>query len=443
MNITYGPNGIANSIPLGLYVARHGAAQNYALIVGEKEFTIEPRNYSAAELAELLSAQFSRVPEYLTVDDFASLPNQLQTLSDSYFPLGCAPVEDPGRGFIWNKAFASQAPIQSEYRTIYVPGTLITIYWQTYPQKIKFNSNQTVTSVNYETGEINFTPGVPNDGAPTELRDIYMRLRNPTNITFYNQHSNPNNNNDSFTLTDPAFFGANQFGFEYNVNGNGKFQISIMHTSLYKADTDNTTVINAKPFNASQDLYYEDTRTGVFFTQLEPAELWRDILGFDLETLIVRDGAPGSKVLETGLSRGVNITANYLGLDALIASTRTNGKIPTEAYEYETTLTQPILAPATFLSQDLGYYLLEISAIPSNYDTEQKPISGVLQICSNNYDQNGLITVYGESSILFTNQTEDIMNFGDFKVRILDPKTYKPANTLGPRSTVFLQIIKA
>jgi hypothetical protein len=85
--------------------------------------------------------------------------------------------------------------------------------------------------------------------------------------------------------------------------------------------------------------------------------------------------------------------------------------------------------------------LVEISAIPTNYSGEIKPLSGVVQIASTNWDSTGYITVYNDSSLIFTNTGNTPIIMGAFRIRILSPLNYMPVSLLGPKSTIFLEKI--
>ena len=64
-----------------------------------------------------------------------------------------------------------------------------------------------------------------------------------------------------------------------------------------------------------------------------------------------------------------------------------------------------------------GYFLLEIQAIPTDYNSELAGLSsGIIQIISNAYDSGGLITSYNDSALSFQNNTTSVITYGSFKV---------------------------
>lgn len=444
IDITYGRGDGLQQEPLGLYVARQHISEGAPLLESTKTFTIPKKNYSAAELAEFVSAQVSALPVFKSLSEFNSLPNQLLTPNGlNTYKLPCVQFSIPDNVDEFSSLTTFNVPIPDQFEDIYTVGTPIRIYFQ-------FNNgpipggyiNRTIQTINYTTGQITFTPPYTYDiGGEIFITQVYITLQTPASLRFYNQ--NYPVDNDWIECNTERYAGTNQFALEYNINGSGKFQITIMHTPPYPADTDDDMAIRCLSYLTDPDLYYEDTRTGIFFTRLEPANFWNGILGFNLNQLIVVDGTPGTYKLQTPLIKGQNITSMYLGLDAIIASTRQQATVPTAGYYYKTTITNPILSPLTFQSQDAGYMLIEISAIPTSYSGEVKPLSGIVQIASTNWDSTGYITVYNDSSLIFTNTSNQPITMGAFRVRILSPLNYMPVTLLGPKSVIFLEKIPA
>lgn len=452
INITYGyfytGDGISitykspNYDLMELYVARNtvaGVGTN--LFTNTIQFTLPAKNWSAPELAEFLSAQFSKVPQGITnITSFNEQANQLLTPATNNYRIDCKSFTIPGSQFGFNSVQA-QFPITDEIG-VYYTGQQIAVYWKYEDSKYQSNT-VTCTSVDIATGTFNFTPVIP---SPLEdsvkVFGVYIYLKTPVEIVFYNQIKTtavPGTLPDAFTCDTDRYMGTNQFSIEYDVNGSGKFQISTMHLSPYASDTDADPCINFITTEGEAELFIEDVRSGIFFTDLEPKSFWQDILGFDLNTLIVVDGDNGA--LKTPLQRGVNITSNYVGLDSIIGATRALATIPVGVYNYKTTLSNSIIAPISYNSPDSGYLLIEIKAIPTQYDSDDRTMSGIVQIASNNWDSSGFVTVYSDSSIIFVNNSNQPMSIGSINIRILDPATKQPHTLLGDKSTIFLEKI--
>jgi hypothetical protein len=425
-----------------LYVARNTIDNvGTSLLTNTITFNVPAKNWSANELAEFLSAEISKIPQGINnISSYNQQLNKLLTPATNNYRIDCKNFSVPSSLNGFNKVQA-QFPITSEIATFYT-GAQIKVYWKNQESKLQENTVQ-CTSVDINSGTFNFTPEINDLVDETAfISNVYILLVNPIEIVFYNQLKPtpaPGTTPDAFTCDTARYMGTNQFSIEYNINGSGKFQITTMHLSPYPSDTDADPCINFITTEALAELFIEDTRSGIFFTQLEPVSFWQDILGFDLNSLIVIDGTTGA--LQTPLVRGQNITSNYVGLDAIIGSTRALATIPTAVYSYKTTLTNPIIAPLTYNSPDSGYLLVEIKAIPTQYDSDDRTMSGIVQIASNNWDSSGFVTVYSDSSIVFTNNSVEQMSIGAINVRILDPATKQPATLLGDKSTIFLEKI--
>lgn len=434
-DLTYGLT-IDTAQKLGFYVARDTTTKE--LIKNQISFTIPAGNYSASGLAEYISAFISKMPEYETIDQFSSIgAGIIEPMFNSY-EIGCESfVDDKNFGF--NSVVSTNA-LTPQQIAAYPAGTEIYCFWRDNDSSIQKTENS-ILNIDVQTNTINFTDVISYLETDNRITDVYIVLKTAVATTFYNQYGTPADTIKPKSIF--RFMGANQFALEYNINNSNRFQFSVFHMSPYPTNTDSDTSVNVIQYNNSGSLYFLDTRSGLFFTQLQPVSFWQDLLGFNLTNLLVVDSAPALCKLQTPLKRGVNITSNYVGADCLIASTRTLGSLPVSPYSYKTTLTNSILAEKAFISQDTGYFLLEIQAIPTDYNSELAGLSsGIIQIISNAYDSGGLITSYNDSALSFQNNTTSVITYGSFKVRILNPKDYTVLTTLGPRSTVFLEIIR-
>lgn len=424
------------------YVARNTVNQiGTSLFTNTITFTLPAKNWAAPEIAQFLSAKFSGIPQGITnISSYNQETNRILTPATNSYRIDCKNFSIPSSEFGFNSV-QSQYPISDEIAFFYT-GNQFKVHWKYEDSSPQYNT-VTCTTVDAATGTFNFTPAIESPLDDTvKVFSVYIYLVTPIDITFYNPVKTmptPPTKPDSFTCTTPRYMGTNQFSIEYDINGSGKFQISTMHLSPYPSDTDSDPAINFIQIAGQAELYIEDTRSGIFFTDLQPRTFWEDILGFNLNTLIVRDGDNG--LLQTPLERGVNITSNYVGLDSIIGATRALATIPDAKYSYKTTITNPIIAPDSFNSPDNGYLLVEIKAIPTKYDCDDRTMSGIVQIASNNWDSSGFVTVYSDSSIVFFNNSTESMTIGSIGVRILDPVTKQPHLLIGPKSTIFLEKI--
>ena len=425
-----------------LYVARNTVnGLGTSLFTNTLQFILPAKNWAAPELAQFLSAEISKLPQEINnISIFNSQLNKLLVPATNTYRIDCIDYTIPGKDFGFNSVQA-QFPVSTILAGFYT-GKQMKVYWR-YEDSSYQSNTVTCTSVDITTGTFNFTPVIQSPSNDSVLIfGVYIYLTTPIDIVFYNQTKDmppPGTEPDAFTCTTPRYMGTNQFSIEYDVNGSGKFQISTMHLSPYAADTDADPCVNFITTEGLAELFIEDTRSGIFFTGLNPPTFWEDILGFDLNSLLVIDGTLGA--LQIPLQRGKTITSNYVGLDAIIGATRKLGTIAVGEYSYKTTLTNPIIAPVSYNSPDSGYLLIEIKAIPTKYDADDRTCSGIVQIASNNWDSSGFVTVYSDSSIAFVNNSNEPMSIGSINIRILDPVTKQPHTLLGDKSTIFLEKI--
>jgi hypothetical protein len=181
-----------------------------------------------------------------------------------------------------------------------------------------------------------------------------------------------------------------------------------------------------------------DTRSGIFFTDLEPTAFWSN-LGFTLNNILVVDG--DNEKLRTRLVRGVNITSHLFGYDGIISHSYVlPSPVPSAEYFYATETVISIEADTELLNNDSGYYLIELVGLKTDYLNDNgQQLPAIMNVASKNYNQGGYITGYGDGSITYTNTGEPYM-LSSLRVRILDPITKTPITTIGPKNSVFVQV---
>jgi hypothetical protein len=93
---------------------------------------------------------------------------------------------------------------------------------------------------------------------------------------------------------------------------------------------------------------------------------------------------------------------------------------------------------------DSGYYRIEVESVFSTeFKHEGQRLGTVIGCVSNNYQQNDYITGYGaDSGIPYLHEGVSQV-LSSVKCKIIDPSTNLPVDTLGPNSTILLEIVKA
>jgi hypothetical protein len=122
-----------------------------------------------------------------------------------------------------------------------------------------------------------------------------------------------------------------------------------------------------------------------------------------------------------------------------------DGKIrATLTYTVASTTTNSLDADNDYEVDDSGYYRIEVESVFSTeFKQEGQRLGTVIGCVSNNYQQNDYITGYGaDSGIPYVHEGVSQV-LSSVKCKIIDPATNLPVDTLGPNSTILLEIVKA
>ena len=221
-----------------------------------------------------------------------------------------------------------------------------------------------------------------------------------------------------------------------------------------------------------------DTYSGVFFTALEPQSLWFGKMGLSHNLLTTTGGnfsaikdfstdigssfnslttAPDlSSVLchQTSLTKGVNITGLFNGVDNIIvkAPYPSPAPDPTQAlasnFAVQPQLFSELVNTSTLVSivgasqvnatEDDPYFQVEIAGINTQNIVGQPVKNSLVQGIVGKFYSNGNFTQDESAGYSYTHKGEPLI-IRQLGVRILD-STGKPEEGLGPRSAVILKI---
>lgn len=432
-----------SAAPFDMYVARHSDLSLYTDVC---LVTVPKDNYTPTELANLITKQVVAVPSLKNILDISYLPGYvLKTSNINYsFPIDVNSTKSSAyqQDEEITKLKALNTPIDPIIFSKFPPNTPIVItYQQQYTNPVSFHT--VLQAFDQNTGELTFAP--PSQffltAGPDELQytSVSVSLQTPAQISFHNQA----NHTDSWVFKKPVYVGTNQFALEFD-SDSGKFQFTQTHMPMYSTPSGGQ---QAQPccsvqsyVDASGNTTYAsiDVRSGVFFTDLQPSSFWES-LGFDLKSLLVTDDTT-SHVLQTKLSRGVNVTSQFFGFDGFISNCRDYPAPSLAAYEYVTDVVVSIDADEQLPNGDSGYYLIELKGLTTGYSTDNgDQLSSVMSIASKNYNQSGFITAYADGSIPYVN-TGEPFTLSSIRVRIIDPIRHQVVNTLGPKNSIIIQI---
>ena len=249
------------------------------------------------------------------------------------------------------------------------------------------------------------------------------------------------------------WYGASEVAMSYNAENDGRFRWDYLHMPIYSGAK--PAVISIGYEVDSFATSWPITKTGgIFFTKLEPTSFWEGKLGFILEDILLkvdttnkRLTTPADVHLSTAHSFDDVTTDALFTLSSCIDTQTGDWRKPPSSYLLQSTNTRPVNATNSVgeSANNAGpFFLLEIN---TNYNLDYtynngNPKSHIQAIVSRQYDTNNYITGYSDSGVTYVhNGTPFLLSSTD--IRILDPITKQTTSTLGPNSSVFLEIFKS
>lgn len=262
--------------------------------------------------------------------------------------------------------------------------------------------------------------------------------------------------------------GASQITLIYDPEIN-KFLFQQLHTNI--TDVGGKSLLRYQNLNnTGTDFFMADKHSGIFFTDLQPASLWQDTMGFGANANVMVGLDPNKTVRSYGiknaqdafvvnpnlvnvilsqvsLKEGVNITSNFAGIDSAVQKNDNYFiELPvTNATNVETFDLMSIVAPLEpFFDSVLEhpYFMVEISGFPSssirNLDSDNSSIRAII---SKYYStDNFTIQSSAEGSLVYVHRGASFY-LNSLHARILDPDE-TPADSIGANNTLFLEVVK-
>lgn len=299
--------------------------------------------------------------------------------------------------------------------------------------------------------------------------DPFFGLQNPVTLEFIANDGKSLMSIEADKSHPNYVVGASEISLEFNEEDE-RFFFSNLHTSQFD-DNGNPTVRYFQ--TSSGEAFLSNSVGGVFFTDLQPKELWVDVLGFDSSVMCNPDEAVNIPSLGggtdlnvgvpsfNGLQRGVNITSDLSGIDASVVkenfvdSNTAGDQKGADIVRYAPTIaTLNTQGTATLgisnipASQNLsqqalknGYFLVKIEGLPTQ-DLVNMPSQNVQAIVSKYYSAGQfLIMENGAGSFSYTHVGEPFY-LQNLRVVICDADGGTPEG-LGINNTVFLEVRRA
>ena len=451
-----------NGIEFGkYYVARDTTGDNptYDLIKSSKNFVIRKGVYDVNELCQSITREMTVID---TRDIGKTIP--FDNLPDKYFFRSTQQNETAVNVYTFTQIIQDSEPGANgrewiQYNVVkpenlyqltpFEVGMKVNFYFQFDPkinnfsgELIQIDKVAGTFQIKYyedDLGDSVYDPDLVGDVPPLPYPYYYgiMLGESSTPVRFYD----PDNFNEDFFvyLSTRSYMGASQCALVYNDNNDGKFSFKYMHTPLYDTnDNECVAVINV----LGSTMYYGLANSGIFWTNLQPASLWQDIFGFSLTNLIIEDTL--ARRIAPRFSLGINITSALLTYDDVFDKTDFTNTPKTDKIYYTTSNdTFKIIGLQQQSSFVSPYFIVQILGLGNpNLLDDTKTYQTIAQICSKQYDNNGVITSFSDGIPFFYNTSPDPLILSSLRVRILDGRTKQPTLILGQNNNIFIQIVK-
>lgn len=269
-----------------------------------------------------------------------------------------------------------------------------------------------------------------------------------------NQYSNISVETDyvrKYKYSSPFYFGSSENVLEYDPDRQ-VMKFSYLHTPLFD-ENDNQIIrickgVNGQSASETVDNFYAVTQqTGVFFLDIGSSDdtFWSR-LGFNIDSLKMPVQDDFSINREQFLKR---ITQGYASLSGFVPKGNRNittlgqTTLNVTGLPIQSSDTVPIFGNfITNTSVDAGFFLVELRfGTFLNYLYEGSIKANISAICGKYNSVASFIEAYDDSAISYTHVGEPII-LSSVNVAILDPITKQIIQTLGDKSTIFLEILK-
>lgn len=452
-------------VPLDLYICRSNG--DYSLQKSTRSFTIPAGNYSPDEITEIINFNCVNYNPPIHGDgtffNNQATNNFFRPTTDQFNSVALELIPKDSDTKV--ATLIARNPADLQYFRVGDPVSFIDLMKLDGDTTGNIDDPYTITSLNTTTGVITTDPPFRRlDTITMSNPFMYKYVYSETGTTpaidrtyvyrFYRQGTatKPFDDMNGFFF-DPDndritnYMGSSQFQLEYDYNNNSLFQFSYLHTPFYSGASEAIQLYTCG-YRYNNIFTYLNTMTGIFFTKLEPASFWEDVLGFNLDTLVVTDD-PVSHILSAPLQVGVNITGNLITYDALFDKTNAPRMYDDDGKREEaqvvnaaSTQSQAIVANKPQQVNSSSFYLIELGGLSDiNMINDTDLFRTIAAIGSKEYNSQGIISIYPDGTAFYTNNSPDPLYLSSFRVRILDSITKQPTTSLGTKNSIFVELI--
>jgi len=278
-------------------------------------------------------------------------------------------------------------------------------------------------------------------------------------------------NDPTIAETNGVLAGTNQVALEFDTDIN-KFLFKQLHMPIFDFGGGGNPIVGlfeGGPDSSNRTYFWASEAGGFLLNNItsSPPNFMENILGFDNSifahyTMTPRtftDTATRQFLIPTfDLKVGVNVTSQYLGLDAAVlkdpytssANPKPNPLVPILSdspgsapfQSTSTDIVNIVASTSTINTSQSGYFLIDINTkfktafVGSNFFS--RSIQGIV---SRYYALNSYTSADESAGIAYIHTSPEPMMLTSLRVRILDPST-QLSTDVGDDNTVFVEIIK-
>jgi hypothetical protein len=326
------------------------------------------------------------------------------------------------------------------------------------------------------------TGAVNNNNPPTNYPNIQKyRFYNPevgTGAGFFH-YQKPHQDNplpDTIATRRTALnVGADNVVFEYGKSGQ-VFQLSQCHTPLVgfeagpQVDGVQTYKSNGTPvvmaaYEQGRGFYNVNESCGIYFTDLQPASFWENVLGLRSKLLVnlVQDPVDANVLLPRDINRKITqgpfVLSNSCplldrgGIIPTLKSAKNPGGGVVRVYETPAHTTFNVSGidniavignPPQAMADQSGVFLVEVNGagLNSHYLSSDGSRMNVGGIVSKQYIQSNTVTGFsGDTTIPYVHRGNPV-RLTSLDIRILDGTTKKVDTLLGEKNVIYLKLTK-
>ena len=247
----------------------------------------------------------------------------------------------------------------------------------------------------------------------------------------------------SYDYTAPYWVGASQASVVWNQDNREVFAFDYLHTPWLNGDE-----LSLKYYlTGAGDFYLIPQQSGIFLVDVQPRSFFES-LGFNMKDILIQlsKTPEGVEYVPSDAELLRVTTSAYSGIQNLFPKGERkidDTHVPSNPSDFIDATNTVMLLGRDRNLDDTGHYLIEVTFGNSSakYLFDSGSMHHIFGIVSKQYISDGFVTGFSDSAVPYVHNGTNFL-LQNMKIRILDPATKKPIDTLGVSSTLYLEIFK-